>query len=112
MQKNIIGEYLKPNNKVQWSYSNKFISSKSIKYPLDTAEGIIKKGIFEFDIYYKKEITNSYGRIMIKLFDHNNKRCAIDMIDLSSIEDISNEIIFDSIDNWIKDFKQKVLSCN
>ena len=111
MQENIIGKYLISNDKIQWEYGNSYTRSYGRHMPLTRAKQEIKIGSFLFDIWCSKKENGFDARIIIRKFrEEINKRWQIDRISLDNVENMSTDIIYDTIINWLNKYKQNVVS--
>jgi len=71
----------------------------------------LRLDLFWFDIWCSKKENGFDARIIIRKFrEEINKRWQIDRISLDNVENMSTDIIYDTIINWLNKYKQNVVS--
>jgi len=109
MQENIIGKNLISNDKIQWKYGNGYFKSVGKNKPLTNAEQEIKIGSFWFDIYCIVRREGIGGHITVRsIHKTRNKKWMVDRIHLNGINNLSTDVIYKLIINWLKDYNQKI----
>jgi len=111
VRENIIEKWLKSNDKITWEYGTGFMKSCKDK-PFVNANNEIKIGDFWFETlcWYDKYNDVIKGHIYVRTkYYSNGKKYRIGIMSLDNMNDITTDIVWNMIQNWIKVFRTDML---